>query len=79
MLQKTVLVPYNKRQQLLMVEIHEVDPDDSEVEDSLIGRLGTWLGHALPRLSLQLIQFLCISGQRSRWPIARSSPLRTGP
>ncbi|CAE6923144.1 unnamed protein product [Symbiodinium sp. CCMP2592] len=38
MLQKTVLVPYNRKQQLLMVEIHEVDPEDSEVEDSLIGQ-----------------------------------------
>ena len=38
MLQKTVLVPYNRKQQLLMVEIHEVDPEDSEVEDCLIGQ-----------------------------------------
>ena len=38
MLQKTVVVPYNRKQQLLMVEIHEVDPEDSEVEDSLIGQ-----------------------------------------
>ena len=38
MLQKTVVVPYNRKQQLLMVEIHEVDPEDSEVEGSLIGQ-----------------------------------------
>ena len=38
MLQKTVVVPYNRKQQLLMVEIHEVDPEDSEVEDCLIGQ-----------------------------------------
>ncbi|CAE7508407.1 unnamed protein product [Symbiodinium sp. CCMP2456] len=38
MLQKTVSVPYDRKQQLLMVEIHEVDPENSEVEDCLIGQ-----------------------------------------